>query len=347
MRDDPSSHVNRRAFAGRMIFWFALAGTAWLLWYMVSVPGQSWSGDFTPLTSEERELAASLREHVTVIASREHNVYKLPMLEQGAQYVENALDKAGYLPLGAQRFTVGDAPVRNVEAELKGGALASEIVVVGAHYDSVVGAPGANDNGSGVAALLELARLAHGSRPARTLRFVAFVNEEPPFFKSEAMGSLRYARRSRERGENIVAMVSLETIGYYSDQAGSQRYPFPLGFFYPRTGNFLAFVSDLGSRTLMHEAIAAFRRHARFPSEGVAAPAFIPGVDWSDHWAFREVAYPALMVTDTAPYRYPHYHTAADTPDKLDYERLARVVTGLHGMLNALAGAAPEAAVTQ
>jgi hypothetical protein len=331
-----------------MLFWLALAaGTAWLLWYMTSAPGQSFSGELPPVTAEERELAASLREHVTVIASREHNVYKPPMLEQGAQYIENALDRAGYLPLGAQRFTVGDAPVRNIEAELKGGALASEIVVVGAHYDSVVGAPGANDNGSGVAALLELARLARGSRPARTLRFVAFVNEEPPFFKSEAMGSLRYARRSRERRENIVAMVSLETIGYYSDQAGSQRYPFPLGFFYPRTGNFLAFVSDLGSRALMHEAIAAFRRHARFPSEGVAAPAFIPGVDWSDHWAFREVAYPALMVTDTAPYRYPHYHTAADTPDKLDYERLARVVTGLHGMLSALAGAAPGSAVTQ
>ena len=350
MRDDQpraeagSLVTHHSSLVTRMLFWLALAaGTAWLLWYMVSVPGQSWSGELPPLTPEERELAASLREHVTVIASREHNVYKLPMLEQGAQYIENTLDQAGYLPLGAQRFTVGDAPVRNIEAELKGGARASEIVVIGAHYDSVVGAPGANDNGSGVAALLELARLAHGSRPARTVRFVALVNEEPPFFKSDAMGSLRYARRSRERGENIVAMIALETIGYYSEQAGSQRYPFPLGFFYPRTGNFLAFVSDLGSRALMHDAIAAFRHHARFPSEGVAAPAFIPGVDWSDHWAFREAGYPALMVTDTAPYRYPHYHTAADTPDKLDYERLARVVIGLQAVLKALA----DAPVTQ
>jgi hypothetical protein len=328
----------------RMLFWLLLAAfTGWFLWYMVSVPGQSWSGELPALTAEERALAANLREHVTVIASREHNVYKLPMLEQGAQYIENELDKAGYLPLGAQRFTVGDAPVRNIEAELKGGARASEIVVIGAHYDSVAGAPGANDNGSGVAALLELARLAYGSRPARTVRFVAFVNEEPPFFKSDAMGSLRYAQRSRARGENIVAMVSLETIGYYSDQAGSQRYPFPLGLFYPRTGNFLAFVSDLASRTLLHEAIGAFRRYARFPSEGVAAPAFIPGVDWSDHWAFRETGYPALMVTDTAPYRYPHYHTAADTPDKVDYERLARAVIGLHAVLKVLA----DAPVTQ
>lgn len=331
-----------------MLFWLALAAaTAWLLWYMVSAPGESWSGGLQPLTAGEREVATNLRGHVTVIASREHNVFQLPMLEQAAQYIENAFDKAGYLALGAQRFTVMDAPVRNIEAELKGGSRASEIIVVGAHYDSVVGAPGANDNGSGVAAMLELARLLHGSRPARTVRFVAFVNEEPPFFKSEAMGSLRYARRSKERGENIVAMFSLETIGYYSDRAGSQRYPFPLGLFYPSTGNFIAFVSDLSSRALMHEALAAFRRHAQFPSEGVAAPAAIPGVDWSDHWAFRDAGYPAVMVTDTAPYRYPHYHTAADTPDKLDYERLARVVSGLYAMAKALAGVGPDAGVTQ
>jgi Zn-dependent M28 family amino/carboxypeptidase len=327
-----------------MLFWLALAAaTAWLLWYMVAVPGDSWSGALRPLTEEEREVAENLREHVTVIAGREHNVFKPPMLHQAAQYIENAFDKAGYFPVGTQPFTVGDVPVRNIEVEVKGGARASEIVVFGAHYDSVAGSPGANDNGSGVAALLELARLSRGSRRARTVRFVAFVNEEPPFFKSEAMGSLRYARRSRERGENIVAMVSLETIGYYSDEAGSQRYPFPLGLFYPSTGNFLAFVSDLGSRRLMHQAIAGLRRHARFPSEGLAAPAAIPGVDWSDHWAFREAGYPALMVTDTAPYRYPHYHSAADTPDKVDYERLARVVSGLRAVLDALA----VAAVTQ
>ena len=211
--------------------------------------------------------------------------------------------------------------------------------MVGAHYDSVAGAVGANDNGSGVAAALELARLLREAKPARTLCFVLFVNEEPPFDTTEAMGSRVYARRARERGENIVAMFSLETIGYYSDRPGSQRYPFPLGFFYPATGNFIAFVSNLGSRRLLHQAIAAFRRRAEFPSEAVAAPAFIPGVDWSDHRSFWEKGYPALMVTDTAPYRYPHYHTAQDTPDKVDYERAARMVTGLHHMLRELAGA--------
>ena len=229
--------------------------------------------------------------------------------------------------------------MRNIEVEIKGATRAQEIIVVGAHYDSVMGAPGANDNGSGVAAVLELARLWRNAQPARTLRFVLFVNEEPPFFKSDEMGSRHYARRAKVRGENIVAMFSLETIGHYSDESGSQRYPFPLGPFYPSTANFIAFVSNFASRPLLHEAIASFRRHAEFPSEGVAAPALIPGVDWSDHWSFWREGYPALMVTDTAPYRYPHYHAETDTPDKVDYERLARVVAGLHRMLRELAHA--------
>lgn len=321
-----------------MIFWLILAAaTAGLLWYMVAMPGTSYSGALKPLTGDEQALAANLREHITVIASREHNLQRLPMLEQAAQYIENAFDNAGYHPVAIQRFMAQGVPVRNIEVEVKGSSRASEIVVMGAHYDSVAGAPGANDNGSGVGALLELARLFFEHRPARTLRFVAFVNEEPPYCGSDAMGSRQYARRSKGRNEQIVAMISLETIGYYSDRPGSQRYPFPLGLLYPSTGNFVAFVSNLGSRRLLHEAIAPFRRHGSLPSEGLAAPAFIPGVDWSDHASFWEAGYPALMVTDTAPYRYPYYHTAQDTPDKVDYERLARLVSGLRAMLTALA----------
>ncbi len=319
-----------------MIFWLILAAaTAWLLWYMVKVPGASYSGALKPLSAEELIMAEHLRGHVAGIASREHNVFRAAELEASAQYIEKALAALGY-GVAAQRFVSGPAEVRNIEVEVKGGPRASEIVIVGAHYDSVAGAVGANDNGSGVAAVLELARLFRGAQPSRTLRLVAFVNEEPPFYHSDAMGSRQYARRAKERGESVVAMFSLETIGYYSDRPGSQRYPFPLNFFYPSTGNFIAFVSNLSSRALLHEAIASFRRHAGFPSEAVAAPAIIPGVDWSDHWSFWQEGWPALMVTDTAPYRYPHYHTMQDTPDKVDYERLARVVTGLHGMLREL-----------
>ncbi len=322
-----------------MLFWLTVAAaTAWLLWYMVKVPGISYAGPLQPLSEEERIIAGNLRRHVSAIASREHNVFHPAALEASAQYIEQTFAGLGYA-VAAQRFRAGTVEVRNIEVEVRGGARAPEIVLVGAHYDSVVGAVGANDNGSGVAAMLELARLFKGAGPARTLRFVAFVNEEPPFYHSDAMGSRQYARRSRERGEAIAAMLSLETIGYYSDDPGSQRYPFPLGFFFPSTGNFVAFVSNLASRPLLHQALASFRRHGGVPSEGVAAPAMLPGVDWSDHWSFWQEGWPALMVTDTALYRYPHYHTMQDTPDKFDYERLARVVTGLHGMLRDVAQA--------
>src|SRR5262249_8248372 len=304
--------------------------------YMVVMPGSSYSGALKPLTGDERVLVENLRRHVVSVASREHNLSHPSELEVAARHIEVTLSGLGY-EIATQRFIVDGKEVRNIEVEVPGGAGASEVVIVGAHYDSVLGAVGANDNGSGVAAVLELARLFREARPARTVRFVAFVNEEPPSYRSERMGSRVYARRSRERRERIVAMLSLETIGYYSDEPGSQLYPFPLRFFYPSTGNFLAFVANLGSRGLLREALASFRRNAEFPSEGVAAPAFIPGVDWSDHWSFLQEGYPAPMVTDTAPYRYAHYHTPQDTPDKVDYERLARVVTGLRGAITQIA----------
>jgi len=165
----------------------------------------------------------------------------------------------------------------------------------------------------------------------------ASVNEESPWFMTDEMGSRAYAERCAARRENVVAMLSLETIGYYSNAPGSQQYPFPLGLLYPSTGNFIGFVANPASRRLMHTAVARFRASVAFPSEGVAAPAWVTGVDWSDHAAFWRLGYPALMVTDTALYRYPYYHSEADTPDKLNYEALARVVTGLQAVVGHLA----------
>jgi hypothetical protein len=320
-------------------FWLALAvaaaAAAALLWYMIAVPGRSWSGELPPLGDEDRRLRDRLRAHVQAVASKEHNVWWPQELERAARYIADELGGFGY-DVRREEFRGGAVTVRNLVAEARGGARADEIVVVGAHYDSVVGAPGANDNGSGVAAMLELARAARDWRPERSWRFVAFVNEEPPFFRTEAMGSSVHARGARSRGERIVAMYSIETIGYYSDAPASQAYPFPFRWFYPDRGDFLAFVSNLGSRTLLHKTIGAFRDHARFPSEGAAAPTWVPGVDWSDQWSFWREGYPAVMITDTAPFRYPHYHTPLDTPDKVDYERLARVVRGLERMFRAL-----------
>jgi Zn-dependent M28 family amino/carboxypeptidase len=211
-------------------------------------------------------------------------------------------------------------------------------VIVGAHYDTVPGSPGAGDNASGVAAMLALARRFANRRPARTVRFVAFANEEMPYFQSAEMGSWVYARRCREREENVTAMLSLETIGYFRDEPGSQHYPPPFGAIYPSEGNFIGVIGNVASRPLVHRVIEAFRREARIPSEGGAIPGDVTGVGWSDHWSFWQEGYQAVMITDTALFRYPYYHQPDDTPDKLHYEKITRVVEGVDAAVRELAG---------
>jgi hypothetical protein len=284
--------------------------------YMTSMPGRSHKGPLPPLSDEGRALAERLRRHVEVLAARERN----KDLETAARYIEAHLPGAQ-----SQWFESGGRRVRNIELPHESP------IVVGAHYDTVPGSPGADDNASAVAVLLELAAM------KLPVRFVAFANEELPYSHGPEMGSLVYARRARSRGERIAAMFSLEMLGYYRDAPGSQRYPFPLGFFYPDRGDFIAFVGDLGARDLVRNSIGIFREKTQFPSEGVAAPSFVRGVTFSDHWSFRRQGYPAAMITDTAFNRYPHYHLPSDTPEKLDYERMARLTLGLAAMLTELA----------
>lgn len=313
-----------------------LLGSAY--YTVLSMPGQSYVGPLPPLSAEEMTLRGHLAHHVQTLAGKigARHIWRLPALTQAAQYIEATWQEQGYA-VARQPFEVDGQTVYNLEVALPGRAQGGEIIVVGAHYDSVYGSPGANDNATGTAAVLELARLLAGQPLARTVRFVAFVNEEVPFFQRDTMGSWVYARRARTRGEQIVAMLSIETIGYYSDAPGSQHYPFPFGLFYPHTGNFLGFVGNVASRALVRRSIAAFRQHAAFPSEGVAAPGWMTGIGWSDHWAFWQEGYPAVMITDTALFRYAPYHTAADTPDQIDYDRMARVVAGLAHVVTALA----------
>jgi Zn-dependent M28 family amino/carboxypeptidase len=226
--------------------------------------------------------------------------------------------------------------VRNLEAELPGRTRGTEVVVVGAHYDTVPGSPGANDNGTGVAAMLELARVLQSDGLDRTLRLVAFVNEEPPYFKTREMGSLVYARACRRRRDRVTAMLSLETIGYYSERPRTQVYPPLLSVFYPDRGNFIGFVGNWRSRRLVRRTVACFRRHTAVPVQSAALPALLPGIAWSDHWSFWRSGYKALMVTDTAPFRYPHYHTARDTPNQIDYDRTTEVVAALEHVVRDL-----------
>ncbi len=297
---------------------------------MIFMPGKSWSKPVPPLSTEEHLIHDNLKRHVEMLAEQigERNVWQAEALEAAALYIRNTLEDQGY-QVGIQSFESEGQTVQNIEVELPGATAPREIAVVGAHYDSVPDGPGANDNASGIAALLEIARLLAGKSHARTLRLVAFVNEEQPFSSGEQMGSRVYAERSRQRNEQIKAMISLETIGFYTDQAASQHYPFPFSYVYPDTGNFIGFVGNLSSWNLVRQSLGAFRTSTAFPSEGVAAPGWIRGVGWSDHASFWEAGYPAIMITDTAFFRYQHYHRETDTPDKLDYKSLARVTRGL------------------
>jgi hypothetical protein len=320
---------------GILLALLALPSIAWV--QMVRMPGRSHQGPLPAVTPAQAQLAQTLRRDVEHLAVKlgERNLRYHATLERSADWIQAELERIGHA-VARQTFQVDGKPFHNLEVELRGTASPAEIVVIGAHYDSAPGTPGANDNGSGVASLLALARRLHGLQPARTLRLVWFTNEEPPHFQGADMGSVRYAARAKQRGERIVAMLSLETLGYYSDQPGSQKYPDALKSAYPETGNFIALVGNSDSRELVHRVLAAFRAQAAFPSEGAALPDALPGVGWSDHWAFWQQGYPALMVTDTAPFRYPHYHAATDTPDKLDYARLARVVEGLDHVVREL-----------
>jgi Zn-dependent M28 family amino/carboxypeptidase len=257
-------------------------------------------------------------------------------LEEAAKYIEDQFASSGYQPR-RQTFEAGGVNCANVEVIIEGtGEKASEIIVVGAHYDSAIGSPGANDNGSGVAALLELAGLRQDAAAARTVRFVAFTNEEPPYFNTPQMGSMVYAKKCRRNGDRIVGMLSLETMGYYSDEPGSQTFPMPLQFFYPSTGNFIGFVGDTQSGRFIHRVVSRFRFHASIPSEGAVPLRYTHGAGWSDHWSFWQEGYPAIMVTDTALFRYPHYHEPGDLPDQIDYDRLTLVVVGLADVLQDL-----------
>jgi hypothetical protein len=328
-----------KAVAPRIVFYGSILAGAW--WWMLWMPGPE-SVRLTPLNYEESALEHQIRNDVDYLASGigERNVErKADQLEKAADFVVSSMNAAGYQPV-SQWYTVGSTKCRNVESELRGTSRPGEVVIVGAHYDSAPGSPGADDNASGVAVMLALARSFAGTRPIRTLRFVAFANEEPPYFGSADMGSLVYARQCRVRGDRVVAVLSIESVGFYTSSPASQRYPAGLGLLYRSTGNFLGFVGNLQSRPLVHEAIRTFRGTGALPSIGAALPNAIPGAAWSDHWSFWQQGFAGIEITDTAPYRNRYYRTPEDTPDRLNYDSLARCAWGLHAVVKELANPA-------
>ncbi len=299
------------------------------------------------MTAREQWFEALVHYHVSYLAGTvgERTTARPAALARAADYLRSSLAATGLEPR-RQTYAVGGVECENVWLELPGTARPDRVVVVGAHYDSPPGSPGADDNASGTAALLALARALAGVRPERTLRLVGFVNEEPPHYRTATMGSVVFARSCRQARLNVVAMVCLESLGFFADSAGSQSYPPPLGWWplrrlLPSSGDFVGLVSDLGSCRLLRRVARAFRGGCAVPLEALALPRFVPGIGRSDHWSFWQCGYPALMATDTAPFRNPHYHEPTDTPERVDCRRLARVVAGLEAAVRDLAGAPP------
>ncbi len=303
---------------------------------VVSMPGRSHAGPLPLLDETEQELIPRLRQHIAHLSEKipDRSLKSPAGLQASIDYIAREFVESGYKPR-AQSFSLNGQTLQNIEAVLPGTSSPELVFVLGAHYDTVPGTPGADDNASGVAALLELARMFAGKPLPFTLRFVAFSNEET--YHYETMGSYVYAQACRQNGDKIIGMFSLEMLGSFSDEEGSQKYPFPFNIFYPDKGNFIAFVGNSASRHFVRGSVGAFRKTCLFPAHGAAAPDWVSDASRSDHLPFWKFGYPALMVTDTSNFRYKHYHGSEDTIDKLDFERMSLLVNGLAKTLGELA----------
>ena len=254
-------------------------------------------------------------------------------LEKTINYITQEFNSAGYNP-ELQNF--GPLQNSNIIAEITGTD--NEVLIIGAHYDTVWLSPGADDNATGIAGLLEIARALSGSSPVKTIRFIAFANEEQPYSHTDDMGSRVYARSVNEKNENIVGMISLEMLGYYSDEPGGQKFPSLAHWFYPDTASFIGFISNLQSRKFLLSALNHYRTGAIVPAEGLAIPvSLVPDIQRSDHASFWTLGYPAIMITDTANFRNINYHSVGDVIHTLDFNHMVGVVSGLIKMTAALA----------
>lgn len=269
-------------------------GALFLFWWVtLRMPGASFQGSTADFSAEELTLSKALERDVRVLAVDigERHLRRSGALDEAASWIERRLGDVALRPRRSS-YEVDGHRVHNIDVLVPGAAPDASVVVVGAHYDSAIGTAGANDNASEVACLLELARRLANHRGMHELRLVWFTNEEQPYFQTDDMGSLRYARALAAERRNVVAMLSLETIGYYSEEPHSQRYASAVTGMFPTTGNFLAFVGNNDSADLVRDAIATFRKTTRFPSEGASLSGDIQGIGWSDHWASGKRACP-------------------------------------------------------
>ncbi|MFA6320819.1 MAG: M20/M25/M40 family metallo-hydrolase [Candidatus Omnitrophota bacterium] len=293
------------------------------------------------ITSSISAEEAMLKSHVKALSSDigKRNLTYYQNLELAAGYVRREFRKYGYepqeetyyIPSGPYR----NLPLTNIIAVKEGAAQKNKVIVIGAHYDTFQDAPGADDNTTGVAAVLELARLLRNADINSTVKFIIFPNEETDLvYKDNEMGSYRYAQGARQRGEDIEAMICIDMIGYYSDEPGSQKYPLALKPFYPDKGNFVGICGDFGSYDLVKKTVAEFKKNCDVPSEYMIAPAsFLPQIMQSDHRSFWTFGYSAVWITDTCIYRNPYMHSRNDLYDTLDYKRMSKVVDCIYRLV--------------
>ncbi|MEW5906236.1 MAG: M28 family peptidase [Elusimicrobiota bacterium] len=321
----------------KLSYYLLFAAAAYLVIRASTFGWNLWSPRFSPGPREDG-APERLRVHVEKLAGElgERHFFgaRLPKLKEAERYITAEFKKCGY-SVSRQPYTVFGVEVANVEALRPGTDTRAPYYVVGAHYDTAEN-PGADDNASAVAVLLELSCRLSKDPAAAPLRLVAFTNEEPPFFRKDTMGSAVYVSSALARGDRPLGGVVLEMLGYYKEERFSQKYPPLIGPFLPNRGDFLAQVGDLRSQGLSKALAPAFRRGTGLPLVAVTLPAFVPGVDFSDHRNFWAAGLPAVMFTDTAFYRNHNYHLDSDLPDTLDYARMAAAADGLEAALRAL-----------
>lgn len=302
-------------------------------WVWVTQPLLSSGTMPHPLLVEPQRLEAHVRTLAETFFPRD--AAHAENLDRAAAYIRQAFAQAG-ARVSDQPYQVGETTYRNVTALF--GPETPERIVVGAHYDTAGPQPGADDNASGVAGVLELARLLGTTTLPVCVELVAFTLEESPHFSSALMGSAVHAQSLQQRGIAVRIMLSLEMIGYFTDVPHSQRFPFSLlAAFYPTTGNFIAVVGKLDHGLVVRRVKQAMRQTSPLPVYSINAPRFVRGIDFSDHRSYWDRGYTAVMITDTAFYRNPNYHTSNDTPDTLDYQRMAMVVQGVYAAIRAFA----------
>ena len=274
-----------------------------------------------------------MKNHVSVLSHQIgwRGLDQYENLQKAADYIANSFAQTG-LKVQRQEFLAQGKTVGNVAAEKKGSTYPQKVIIVGAHYDTYFN-PGADSNASGVAALLELAEIFSKIETHATIRFVAFANKEPPFFATDEMGSLVYAKHLKEANEDIEAVIILDSIGYYSNISYSQHYPPFLGFFYPDKGNFLCLVGNMRSRALLQSLETVLKKDTSLVIAKVMGFDFIN----SDHWAFWRENFNTVLMTDTGSYRNPYINSLSDTYPKLNYLNMAQLVRGLAFALKALA----------